>query len=71
MRILIFLVFLSIACAWNDPEWGKAWHLHTASGERVRSDINVEDAWNAGHMGSGVVVGSTRIQLVSHNQVYH
>jgi len=39
----------------NDPRFSQQWHLRNTS--RPDADANVEDAWNAGYTGNGVIVG--------------
>lgn len=39
----------------NDPRFSNQWHLRNT--QRPEADANVEDAWNAGYTGNGVVVG--------------
>ena len=39
----------------SDPRFPNQWHLRNTS--RPDADANVEDAWNAGYTGNGVIVG--------------
>jgi subtilisin-like proprotein convertase family protein len=39
----------------TDPRFPNQWHLRNTA--RPDADANVEDAWNAGYTGSGVIVG--------------
>ena len=39
----------------NDPRFSNQWHLRNTS--RPEADANLEDAWNAGYTGQGIVVG--------------